>query len=206
MQREQGEALRAYLTHVARVAASAGGPKRATYSSLEDYVLDRGRSYQSATPDEGALVEVLREADRLDPQPQRCFYNAQLLVGFCDDDRIRYCEGYAQGDAVIPVYHGWIVIGDAVVDLTWRPMAVEWRERRSGERYADRVVGTLPPGWAYYGVEFDAETVRRHVSKRSLSCPIIDDWRDGWPELHKPRANTEYPQPLSVGDESCVSG
>jgi len=170
-----GQELKNYLTMMRDFRQTAVPfPKGYNYVCAEDYVLDRGRLYESSRlteDEEKSLMGVIGEYGR--PFKQReCFYNAQMLVLTDHTKTLRFAEGFAVG--VIPVHHAWVTLNGKVVDLTWRV-----KGRRKGG-YNDRIIGVIPNDRAYYGVEFDTETVREVVLQTEMSHSFLQDYRSGY--------------------------
>ena len=71
---------------------------------------------------------------------KKCYRNAQRLILADSDRRLRYWEGYIEGE----ILHAWVTINGKVVDLTV-------------EAHND------PSGWNYIGIVIDCPTVLRHL-------------------------------------------
>jgi hypothetical protein len=157
---------------------------RTTYSCVEDYVLDRGTSYDvsaSLTPEElGILLDAVDTfPGRL--RQKRCFHNAQMLALF--ERRLDYVEGVAVGRSGFPVHHGWLALNGKVIDVTWRTDKPNHRGR-----LRDRVFGVIPDGWAYRGVAFPrAEILRRFEDHPCETRAFLGDWKRGFPYLKQTR-------------------
>ena len=179
-----------YLAYMTRVRRMFGADQRAPrpgygYVCMEDYVLDRGRTFESAPllPAERDHVDRICERafpGRRDPRLKECFYNAQLLAQNDRTRRLRYHEGFAT-TGILPCLHGWVTIGGKVVDLTWRKTNHDLRGRDDG------VYGEFPEGWDYVGVSFTTEAVLDSMLTTGAAMSLIDRWVDGWPELQKDR-------------------
>jgi hypothetical protein len=158
------------------------------YTSSADYVLDRGRAFVSEgglTDEQFAyLTEIAEDARDALPgrmyAPKQCFANAQVLV-LADEpaNRITYCEGYVDTGGMLPVLHGWNLLDGKLVDLTrsLRPEAVD--EFLACEPpqadLRDRVLGTLPEGWQYLGVEFAPADTIQHVRDVEQYAPMLHE-------------------------------
>ena len=142
--------------------------KGMAYGGPADFILKHGKQYESAelTPEEmDILKDVLQR--QCNYKVKQCFYNAQSigLAGI-----IGYCEGYADSLG-LPMEHAWNTINGKVIDMTWR-------FGNGGKP----VLGIIPAGWEYYGVELPANIVRKQWSKGE-SQPLITNWEDGFPLL-----------------------
>ena len=104
--------------------------------------------------------------------PKECYYNSQKFALF--DDRLQYCEGVAVGPVPIPLDHAWCVLstdnGKLVIDLTWQ---LKFHARNRW--YNNRVLGVIPKGWEYYGIEIDKAEVSKYWRKYEMSGPILPE-------------------------------
>lgn len=155
-------------------------PKGYSYYCFEDLVQDRGVHFTLSLPLNAYEREVLDTAAyHLEEFVQRqCYYNAQSLVLADTSQHLRYFEGYAQGNAYIPVLHAWVVLNGKVIDVTWRT-EVETLD----EFYADRLLGEIPKGWNYVGIEFTREELQDLWKRTKQSRSMIDNWWEGYPAL-----------------------
>jgi hypothetical protein len=156
-------------------------PKGYNYVCLEDFILDRGRWYESEKiPDE--LMKEIERISRGRHFPKKmCFSNCQEFVLDACSDVFVYTEGYVQ-QAVIPVIHAWVeVAGKYVFDPTLR-FGVD------DHRVSD---GSWPEGLReYVGVTFpEREEIRLRVDEMEEYNSILDDWANGYPLLKKERKN-----------------
>jgi len=142
--------------------------KGMAYTGPADFILKHGKQYTSEklTPEE---MDILKNV--LDRQcsykAKQCYYNAQSigLTGI-----IGYVEGYA--DSVgLPMPHAWNTINDKVIDMTW------------GAVHSTPVIGTLPEGWEYFGVQLPNKMINKLWGKSGVSHPMIEDWESGFPLL-----------------------
>lgn len=154
------------------------------YYGPEDYVLDHGNPFVSAplTLEEQELLWAAIESARMRFPIGHCFHNAQKLVLSDKTGTLRYVEGLAMGLSAFPVLHGWVSIHNKVVDLTWR----KHTSIRKG-RFRDRVLGEIPPIWAYNGVSFDPDSVCARWFQYGASFPFLDDIYHGFPIFQEPR-------------------
>lgn len=176
--------LQNYLTQMRVFRQTAfPSPKGYNYVGAEDFVLDRGRLYESAslTEDEWKFLFGVIETYRRPFKQGECFYNAQLLALEDHTKTLRYAEGYGVG--VIPVLHAWVTLHGKVVDLTWR---VKGRKRG---KYNDRIIGVIPDDRAYYGVEFDTEVVREAILRTQVTSPLLEDYRSDYAMFKQERVN-----------------
>ena len=141
------------------------------YDGPAEFILKHGRQFQSAelTPEEREiLTDVLENECRY--KVKQCFYNAQS-IGLAGT--IGYVEGYA--DSVgIPMEHAWNTINGKVIDMTWKM-----------NNNDQPVLGVIPEGWEYFGVELDHELIV-DMWGAGMSNNFINNWEDGYPLLKEP--------------------
>ena len=174
-----------------------------SYHCVGDYVLDRGKSFESSEPlTEDEFKKVVSAAERSNAkfEPKMCFHNAMTLAMFDDAQSIEYCEGYSVTGLGIPVHHAWNTINGKVIDLTrsLRPEATD--EFLSGKApqgdLKDRVLGTIPDSWAYFGITFDKGLVRDYMMTNECTGSLIGDSQRGFPLwLIKRMGNSKQPAP-----------
>ena len=161
--------VRGYLQMHKHFASGRPLPQGFNYNSMHDFVLDRGRTYPSEalTP---AEQNVLKAAvGRRTFAKKECFYNAHMLVMQDMTDTLVYTEGWAFG-GLVSVHHGWVTLNGKVVDVTW-------------DKEGQPIMGTLPEGWEYYGVEFDKDAILGRMARTGRAMSVIDDYREGFPVL-----------------------
>jgi hypothetical protein len=158
------------------------------YTSIMDYVLDQGKLYRVRQLDSEQLAYVQRVMDRSHwPfRVKECFTNAQYALFYDFDKRLAYVEGYAVGPASFPVHHAWVTVDGIPVELTWR-----------GSEPGPLV--QPGPHFAYFGVEYDSDWLKKRLLERQAGVSVIDDYEKGWPELQKPRLR---PFPQSSASDS----
>ena len=132
--------------------------------SAEKYLLSNGKFFESKISTSQDLLNVKKCLKRLSGKPKKkqCFYNAQQLALYCEDKGIKYFEGYAISGINFPIHHGWNEINGKVVDVTWD---------FDGNT---PVIGEIPKGWAYYGVEFTKEQIQTMWTKTSEAQAFLD--------------------------------
>jgi hypothetical protein len=143
---ELEKTVRDYLETVAELDAEA-----------REY-LDEGclRNAEPLTAEQRELVEEM-DTD-IGFQAKQCYHNAQLAVSFYGgrtDIHVEYGEGYVLSNAVpVPIQHAWIELDGRVAEVTLPP-----------ERQSDEV-------WVYFGVAYDAETVRETIATAKSTQPL----------------------------------
>jgi len=143
------------------------------YDGPAEFVLREGRKFLSAeeglTPEESEMLKhVLKR--QCDYEAKKCFYNAQS-IGLAGT--IGYVEGYADSIG-IPMEHAWNTINGKVIDMTWK--------MNNG---GNPVLGVIPGGWEYYGVELPHELINSMWST-GKSSTLINDWENDYPLLKEP--------------------
>jgi hypothetical protein len=185
MERTAAQDLRRYLVEITKFKARLRlTPEGFNYSGGEDFVLDRGVPLDSEPLTDKERDLVLGAARRYGHRFQQgyCFHNAQMLVLHDHTGTLQYCEGYALGTVPLALLHGWVLINDKVVDLTWRTVS-----RRGKGTFRDRVLGVLPPGFAYYGVRFSRESIDIRVTRMGATASILDDLTNEFAIFREPR-------------------
>ena len=159
-----------YLAMIAMMRRKMHGPEGYHYSSPEEFLLQEGKQYQSQplTEDEIEYLKTLQH-ETIRYKMKECFYNAQSL-SMCSP-KIRYAEGYLFS-GIIPVEHGWSVFNGKVLDFT---MA------HSNDN--EPILGVIPDGWEYFGVELPTKSIRHHWSTYGESNPLISNYREKYPLL-----------------------
>jgi hypothetical protein len=177
-----------YLVEGVRFQSTLGLdlPKGFHYLHGQDYVLDRGTPFRSGPLTEDEHKVVLRAVDACPLKRFRygsCFHNAQMLAAFDPFQALVYYEGYAIGDTNdTPVLHGWVSINHKVVDLTW---AVPTVSRRG--RLRNKVLGTIPKGWSYYGAPFPTAALIARICRIEATGSFLEDDVYGFPLFQEPR-------------------
>jgi len=151
------------------------------YTSMYDFVLDRGIPYDAETPLTKEEKQIIKTAAKRMGQKfelKQCFYNAQMLVLSDSSGELEYAEGWAHA-GVFPVHHGWVILNGKVVDLTWRDQQGSCRVGRSLDVFA------------YLGVPIGKELIRSRIIKTGWASCVIDDYENHWPLLKWPRLNQD---------------
>lgn len=112
-------------------------------------------------------ADAMGRVDRLlhNPEPQQCYYNAQMAVTGATADDVVYVEGYvASAEAPAPIPHAWVEADGAVAEITL-----------PGGRHDSGV---------YYGVAYHPRTVRRALTERERAAPLAEA-PDTYPPLEE---------------------
>ena len=155
-------------------------------TSVPGYILREGRAFESAELNE-AETRYIAMIDWLRREPKQCWYNCQLeciMLPELPGLTLRYVEGYLMTSltAQIGIEHAWLSVNGKLVDPTVRV-------RKDGDK---RVIGSIPEGWAYYGVEMHPHECR-HALAHGESVSLIDDVMCGWPKIPERRARRSTP-------------
>lgn len=89
-----------------------GYPEGIKYAGCEDWLLKHGRLFETGS--RARPVGVRKLANKM------CYGNAYRRS--VENDWL-YCEGYAEGAALMPVWHAWCLDNDGdVVETTWKEL------------------------------------------------------------------------------------
>jgi len=154
------------------VIGNRNAPEGWHYKGQYDFILQHGKFYnsQELTDEEREIVSVAIKNLGFKPRMKECFYNAQMLALNDYTNKIQYCEGF--GMSLIPCNHGWCVINDKVIDLTWKD--------ESGNNY----FGEFDK--SYLGFTLTNDVIRKKQLKTSMAVSFLDDWHNGWEIFLKP--------------------
>ena len=143
--------------------------------SVHGHILKMGRLFdsRSLTSEEQAYIDLCNWREH---RKKDCYYNAQMTAMSMPPRtgvRLLYAEGFVNTGNGVAIHHAWISLNGKVVDTTLR----------TGEKDdLERVMGIVPVGWEYYGVELDPEECL-HSLDHGTAVPLTDDWQCGWPLL-----------------------
>lgn len=84
-------------------------PEGWKYGSYEELVLAEGTTWTEAIFEKNGPLK-------------NCYENS---ITYALDNGGLYCEGYALG-AFMPVMHAWVLMGDDVIETTWREPGTEY--------------------------------------------------------------------------------
>lgn len=161
-----------FLKGMVQIRSGMQKPEGFHYSCPEEFILQNGKHYASSplTAEEmGVLKKLARTTCRY--KMKECFYNAQHLATMASG--IKYVEGYLYS-GIIPLEHGWNTINGKVIDFTMY-------HQNGGKP----ILGEIPAGWDYFGVEMSTGSVRKYWSDHGESSPLITNWQEGYPLLQK---------------------
>jgi len=160
------------------------------YASVYEYVLENGVEFASSplTADELKVLKGAIAGHRLAYKPKLCFYNAQHLAQ--RNRSCRYVEGFMMSRGIpIPIEHAWNSINGKVVDFTM--------VHANGGK---PILGEVPEGWEYLGVELATRMITSLWSRRGQSVPLVSNYLDGFPLL-KRRPDDKPPAGAKDEDE-----
>lgn len=170
-------------------------PSDFNYICLEDFVMDRGEEPPVSDSLTQEQYEYLMRVARWSGTTfwsKQCFHNSQMLIINDFDDRMEYYEGVAY-TGVIPVHHAWILLDGKLVDVTRSLREGAFQEFLDGEEpqedLRDRVLGTIPEGWYYYGSPFQREGIRQYIYDNEETHSVLDNWKAGYPAYKLERIN-----------------
>lgn len=169
-----------------------GRPPGWNYDGLEDYVLDRGKRFESAPLTSYELGVVKDAVGRIYStgstlEVKQCFENAQRLV-LASSGALQYQEGFAVGH-LFPIHHAWVTICGKVVDLTWSRLS--YKERDYEDPMADRILGEFPEDWVYLGVSFPIWTIRHVWHEHEMATTLLLNALDNFPVFRERRIHSD---------------
>jgi len=145
------------------------------YSTPADFVLQHGYEFESQQLTEEELATLQSTLDRLcSYKIKQCYYNASQVTLM--NPEIKYVEGFSQAHG-IPFPHAWNSINNKIVDVTIKQTSD-----------AEPILGIIPAGSAYFGVELSRELITNRFGKMNAGdqwTPFIDDYTNSWPLLKK---------------------
>lgn len=152
------------------------------YVSTHDYFLKHGHRFEGAVLNNEEMD--FAQAWRGECPTKQCYANAQrLMLESCSKYRIGYVEGVATS-GLIPVDHAWNTVNGKIIDLTWGPMRkVVKKDSSFYLRRTSRVLGIVPDGFEYYGVEVSYEEMAANMLAHRVFTSVIDDYTCGFPIL-----------------------
>ena len=165
--------IRSYLREASRGAGKG---------SLIHYLLKNGHLFpnEPLTDEEQALFQ---DMDFGQFKLRECYYNAQtLLLNLDDSGPVKYAEGMASNASQIPTLHAWLSVNGKVVDPTWGRFRMAPEGLLQVVRL-NHIMGTLPAGWEYWGVELPSADVAAAMVAHKASISLLDDYECGWPLL-----------------------
>ena len=165
---EKGSPLRDFLARIASVQEEHGHGSL----SVHAHVLRHGRSFvsQNLTPEE---QEYIDRCGWREHEIRQCYHNAQmtaLTMPGQEGMNLLYAEGFVGLGMEYGVEHAWLSLNGKVVDTTLRTQK---------ENDQARVMGVIPEGWEYLGVELDPHECM-HSMEHGRMGPLLDDWQCGW--------------------------
>lgn len=160
-QAESARIVRQYLACACAVMAQGDTDTNPMFRVLRD-----GTAYASAalTDDEITRLHAALDRARIRFPPKQCFCNAQRFWQYAnhhDALPLAYVEGWATTEMGVPIHHAWLSLHGKVIDLTLRTRGAQPTHR--GRRLRDRVLGIIPKGWGYVGIEIPWPTVMQRI-------------------------------------------
>jgi hypothetical protein len=157
------------------------------YGSVEELLLDRGRTFSNEpyTPAEEDVI--LRLAAGVGPCHEReCYLTAlrgAMLAEGAEDMDIRYAEGLAMAKGLpIPINHAFLVLNGKPIDLTWRRDYLMGHGVRSAKHLLERARENLEDN-TYIGIVMPYDFMRKRSLETGMAYPVLDDWEHGSPLL-----------------------
>ena len=158
-----------------------------TYFTVESFVLANGRIFTSQELDEVELQQT-KELPWRKHKQKDCFRNAQRTALMeCDWAAFKYVEGYVSPNIPFPVLHAWLSLNGKVIDTTLRTNPEDDRER---------VYGTIPENWEYFGVEMPVREIFHVYEHHRTHISLLDDFLCHWPLIV--RYDNQVPDPAGT--------
>ena len=167
--------VKQYLEMMLKARGQMGGKLDAyLYKGVEDMLLQHGRQFKSQplNDEEMNVLRVILE-DCKQYKAKQCYYNAQRIAAFSDGN-ISYIEGVAFS-GIIPCDHAFNAINGKVADFTWAAV----------NKNKKPILGVIPDGWEYWGVELGADEIERYWNKYGMSDSFLQNYRENYPLLKK---------------------
>ena len=167
-QKEQGSPMRDFLERIAAAQDEHGHGNL----SVHRHVLRHGRSFvsQNLTTEE---QEYIDRCGWREHEIRQCYHNAQMTALTMPGQKgmnLLYAEGFVGLGMEYGVAHAWLSLNGKVVDTTLRT-------QKGNDQ--TRVMGVIPEGWEYLGVELDPHECM-HSMEHGRMGPLLDDWQCGW--------------------------
>ena len=162
-----------FLTQISTLRSGNTRPVDFVYENPEDFVLQHGKHFVSEpmTQEEMTFLKTLAARTKHYKMKQ-CFYNAQSLAHI--SSQIKYIEGYLLS-SLFPIQHAWNSLNGKVLDFTI-----------SHANKGNPVLGEIPQGWDYFGVELSTPMIMKYWRETETSGPLIDNWQQKFPLLKQP--------------------
>ena len=140
--------------------------------TVDSFILANGRAFTSQELNEAELQNI-KELPWRKHKQKDCFRNAQrTAIMDCDWDSFRYVEGYVLPNISFPVLHAWLSMNGKVIDTTLRT---------NPENDRERVYGTIPENWEYFGVEIPIKEIFHVYEHHRTHISLLDDFLCHWP-------------------------
>ena len=188
---QQQNVVKDWLETMRNMRKTDSLPPEFVYAGLEDLLLQHGRKYESQplTAEEMTILKnTIKNAWKY--VSRQCYYNSQVIAT-SSKGLIKYVEGVAFCK-LIPMNHAWNTINGKVLDFTWKSL-----------NNSEPVLGILPDGWEYYGLEFpiSKQEMRDYIKKHKEVKTFLDDWKGGHQILKRPfQAISENSEQKSLVD------
>ena len=139
------------------------------YSNVYDFLLKEGSYFDSKTLNKDELYQVEEMIYKFikahgKPKKKQCYYNSQMVALM--NDSFQYIEGVCLSDVGLPIQHGFLLLNNKVIDLTWTN---DKEEYVIGEHSRE-----------YYGIPFLITDVRRACLKTLMWNSHLEPyWNNG---------------------------
>jgi hypothetical protein len=184
-----------YLTQMVDMMKQSGHEKPAefAYASIYEYFLKNGKQFQSnpLSPEELEILKNDIKRHKSLYKAKQCFYNAQRIAQ--NIKNAKYVEGYVWSNNIpIAIEHAWNSLNGKVIDFTMF-------HTNNGKP----VVGVIPEGWEYFGVELPTRMIYDTWSRHGLSISLVDNYLDNFPLL-KQEKTEEKPKKVEPKEKEEI--
>ena len=153
------------------------------YPTVHSFVLQKGRLFESQPLTQDELLQV-NLTDWRQHKKRECFRNAQITALTQNPGTFGYIEGFVNPNTPFPILHAWLSIGGKVVDTTLRSDPDDDKKR---------VMGLIPDGWEYYGVEIPILDCVHVMAKHHVHMSVLDDYTCHWPFIKQAEEEARCP-------------
>ena len=164
-------------------------PAGCTFNPVErinQYLQANGTVYESSRVSE-SVAAFLRSQPLSSYKMKQCYANAWKLA--LEGERAGliavYVEGLAGNNFIPPLPHAWNLIEGTLVDTTWGSKIPIRGKHGTYYRRTDRIIGDIPQGFKYIGVEIPVEVVSQYLLKHNRFDSLLNDGCCDFPLLRK---------------------
>lgn len=147
------EFLRGFLENMSKIYSASNHVINIKQSTIWQHFLEKGEFFEGRQ-------QYLSIAKERMAKTKECYYNSQLFALDNESEGIKYYEGYAYPEGLIPVEHGWCVKDGKVIDLTFDALDDMFKQNRKV---------------TYFGIEIPNEVVRNSIITTKIARSLMWD-------------------------------